>query len=195
VLGWHRAKICHELAWIGEARDVPEFGNQRRCGHQRHAAQRLQCVDQGGERPVRQCRCNVGFQTVAPCRRRLDRRDAVLQHNVMDRVFEPQSGQPAPVHQRPGRPVVMMAMTQQEAGQLLASLTQRPYRGLTRPHQIADRLMRLIGNPNRRQFTSSMQFGEVDRISPIGLDPLTGPAGISDGATTMQSCSDAVSCR
>jgi hypothetical protein len=36
--------------------------------------------------------------------------------------------------------------------------------------------MRLIGNPDRRQFTSPMQLGEVDRIPPIGLDPLTGPS-------------------
>jgi hypothetical protein len=44
VLGWHQAKIRHELAWIGEARDVTELGNQRCCDHQRHAAQRLHRV-------------------------------------------------------------------------------------------------------------------------------------------------------
>ena len=95
MLGRHQAKIRHELAWIGEARDVTEFGNQRCCGHQRHAAQRLQRVHHHGERPVRQRRCDVGFQTVAPCRRRLDSRNAVFKHDVMHRVLEPQAGEPS----------------------------------------------------------------------------------------------------
>jgi hypothetical protein len=113
----------------------------------------------------------------------------------MHRVLEAQPGQPSPMHECPCRSVVVMAMAQQEAGQLLTRLTQHPYCRLTCPHQIADRLMCLVGNPNRRQFTSPMQFGEIDRIPPVRLDPSPGLRGISDGATTMQSCSDRVSCR
>ena len=100
----------------------------------------------------------------------------------MHRVLEPQAGQPSPVHQRPGRSVVVMTMAQQEAGKLLAGLTKCPHCGQTRPHQIADRLMCLVGNPHRRQFTSPMQLGEVDRISPIGLDPLARSAGNQRGS-------------
>jgi hypothetical protein len=92
---------------------------------------------------------------------------------MMHRVFEPQAGQPAPVHQRPGRPVVVMAMTQQEAGQLLPSLTQGPHRRQTRPHQIADRLVRRIRNPDRRQLAGAVKLGQVDRVPAVGLDPLT----------------------
>ena len=40
-------------------------------------------------------------------------------------------------------------------------------------HEIADRLMSLIGNPNGSQFTGPMQLGEVDRIPPVGLDPIS----------------------
>jgi hypothetical protein len=114
----------------------------------------------------------VGFQTVAPCRRRLDSCNAVFEHDVMHRVLKSQADKPSPVHQRPGRSVVAMTVAQQEAGKLLAGLTKRPHCDQTRPHQIADRLMCLVGNPHWRQFTSPMQLGEVDRISPIGLDPL-----------------------
>jgi hypothetical protein len=67
-----------------------------------------------------------------------------------------------------------MAMAQQKPGQLLADLPQRTHRGLTRTHEIADRLMGLVRDPDRRQFTGAVQLGEVDRIPPIGLDPLTG---------------------
>ena len=57
----------------------------------------------------------------APCRRRLDSYNAVFEHDVMHRVLEPQAGEQSPVHQRPGRSVVVMTMAQQEAGQLLAT--------------------------------------------------------------------------
>ena len=128
------------------------------------------------QRPVRQRRFDMRFQTIAPCRRRLDGSDAIFQHDVMRRLLEPQSGQPATVHQRPGRPVVVMAMTQQETGELLTRLAQGAHRRQTRTDQIADRLMRLIRNPHRRQFTGTMQLGEIDRIAPVGLDPISGLA-------------------
>jgi hypothetical protein len=38
-------------------------------------------------------------------------------------------------------------------------------------------VMTVCRDPCRRQFTSPMQLGEVDRISPIGLDPLARSAG------------------
>ena len=43
----------------------------------------------------------------------------------------------------------------------------------TRPrYEIADRLVGLIRNPDRGQFTGSVQLDKVDRIPPVGLDPL-----------------------
>src|ERR1700682_3329012 len=95
---------------------------------------------------------------------------------MMHRLLESETGQPAPVHQRPGWSVVMMAMPQQEPGQLLASRTQGAHSRQTRTHEIADRLMCLIRNPDRGQFTGPVQLGEVDRIAPVSLDPVTGLA-------------------
>ena len=50
--------------------------------------------------------------------------------------------------------------------------------------------MRLIRNPDRCQFASTVQLGEVDRVLPIGLDPLTRPArdqrGSNDNANVSQ---------
>ena len=90
----------------------------------------------------------------------------------MHRLLELEAGEPPPMQLRPGRPVVVMTMAQQEAGQLLASLSKCAHRRLTRTDEIADRLMGLIRHPDRCQFTGAMQLGEVDRISPVGLDPL-----------------------
>ena len=69
----------------------------------------------------------------------LDGSDAILQHDVMYRLLEAQPGQPTPVHQRPRRAAVVMAVTQQKARQLLASLTQRAHRRQTRTHQACPR--------------------------------------------------------
>lgn len=94
----------------------------------------------------------------------------------MHRLGECEAGQPAPVHQGPGRSVVVMALAQQEAGQLLARLAQSAHRRQARAHKITDRLMGLVGNPNRRQLASAVQPGKVDRIPPVGLDAVTGLA-------------------
>jgi hypothetical protein len=69
--------------------------------------------------------------------------------------------------------MVVMAVPQQEAGQLLARLTQRAHRRQTRAHEIADRFMGLIRNPDRGQFAGTVQPREIYRIPPVGLDPVT----------------------
>ena len=78
------------------------------------------------------------------------------------------------MQQRPGRPAVVVAVAQQEPRQLLAGLPQAAHRRQTGPHEIADRLVGLIRDPDRRQFPGAMQLGQVDRIPPVGLDPVTG---------------------
>ena len=65
-----------------------------------------------------------------------------------------------------------MAMPQQKAAQLLACLTNTPYRRLTRTDEIADRLVGLIRYPDRCQFTGTVELGKVDCVSPVRLDPL-----------------------
>src|ERR1700735_3509264 len=115
----------------------------------------------------------MGFQTIAPRRRRLNGRDAVFQHEVMRRLLESQCSHPATVHQRPRRSMVVTAMTQEEARELLTGLAQTADRRQTGAHEVADRLMSLIGNPYGGQFASPMQPGQIDRIPPIRLDPIS----------------------
>ena len=51
------------------------------------------------------------------------------------------------MHQRPSWAVIVMAMAQQEPGQLLAGLPQHAHRGQSRAHQIADGLMGWVWEP------------------------------------------------
>src|SRR4051812_43740481 len=90
----------------------------------------------------------------------------------MDGLLELEAGQPTPMCFRPGRSVIMMATKKQKAAQLLACLTNAPYRRLTRTHEIAYRFVGLIRNPDRGQLSRPMQGGKLGRITPVGLDPI-----------------------
>jgi len=105
-------------------------------------------------------------------RGRLDGRDAIFQHDMMHRLLELETCQPPSMQLRPGRPMVVIAVAQQEAGQLLASLSQSAHRRLTCTDEIADRLVGLIRYPDRCQFTGTVELGKVDCASPVRLDPL-----------------------
>ena len=64
-------------------------------------------------------------------------------------------------------------MAQEKARELLTGLAQTADRRQTGAHEIADRLMSLIGNPYGGQFASPMQPGQIDRVPPIRLDPIS----------------------
>ena len=72
VLGRNQTEIRHQLAGIGEAGDVAEFRDYRRRRDESHPAQRLQGTHHRGQRPIRQRRLDMSFQTISPRRRRLD---------------------------------------------------------------------------------------------------------------------------
>src|SRR6516164_6715267 len=88
-------------------------------------------VDHRCERPLRQHGFDMCLQSVAPCHRCLDGRDTIFQHNMMYRLVELEACQPTPVQLRPGRSVVVPAVAQQEARQLLSRLAQAAHRRLT----------------------------------------------------------------
>ena len=69
--------------------------------------------------------------------------------------------------------MVVTAMTQEKARELLTGLAQTADGRKTRAYEIADRLMSLIGNPHSGQFIGAMQLGELDRIPAVGLDPIS----------------------
>src|SRR6516165_5504500 len=62
-------------------------------------------------------------QPIAPRLGGFDRRDVVLEHDMMHRLLELEPRQPAAMQLGPGRSPVMAAVTQHEARELLASAT------------------------------------------------------------------------
>jgi hypothetical protein len=47
---------------------------------------------------------------------------------------------------------------------------------LPTPREVADRFLGLVGDMDRRQLASAKQPNQLDRVAPIGLNPLAGPA-------------------
>ncbi|CDM60156.1 hypothetical protein LPU83_pLPU83b_0161 (plasmid) [Rhizobium favelukesii] len=69
------------------------------------------------------------------------------------------------------------AVTQQERLNLLARLLQRVAGSLASPHQVADRLMAFIRNPDRRQFTRPVQACQAYGIPAVCLHPVARTLG------------------
>ncbi|MCY1235648.1 hypothetical protein D9M72_482710 [compost metagenome] len=68
-------------------------------------------------------------------------------------------------------------MTQQERLKLLARLFQRIAGCLASPHQVADRLMSFIWNPDRGQLARAVQARQADSIPAVGLHPVARSLG------------------
>ena len=58
----------------------------------------------------------------------------------------------------------------------LTGLTQAAHRRQTRTQEIADSLMGRIWNPDWGQFTGPVQLGQIGRVPPVSLNPVTGLA-------------------
>ena len=87
----------------------------------------------------------------------------------MRRLLEGLSSEPATV---PPSPVfaglVGAAMPQQEREQLLACPHQLQRGVGPGAHQVANRLVHLVGDPNRRQVAGAMQDRQLLRVAPVG---------------------------
>ena len=83
----------------------------------------------GCERPIRQPLLDLDGQPIASIRRGVDGSDVVLENDMVRILGEPQTGEPAAMHLRPGRTMVVVAVAEQEARQLLAGVPQAAHRG------------------------------------------------------------------
>jgi hypothetical protein len=92
-------------------------------------------------------------------------------------MVESDRGQPAAVGLGPApHAAVDPAVAQGKALHVLARLAQHAAGGHPRPHQIAHRLVRRVGHPDRGQLPRPVQLGERGGIAAIGLDPIARPA-------------------
>jgi len=64
-----------------------------------------------------------------------------------------------------------------------SGLPQAAHGGQAGADQIAYRLMGRVGYPDGRQRACPMQLRQIDRISPVGLDPIPGLRGVWAGET------------
>lgn len=89
-----QTEIGHQLARIGDRREVAQCGNQRGGIDQSHAAHRLQRRHHRGQRPVRQHRRDLRRQPVASRFGGFHRLEIVLEYEVMHCLLELATRQP-----------------------------------------------------------------------------------------------------
>lgn len=114
----------------------------------------------------------------------------LLKRDLMRRVIEGQGLQPTtPISHRPRlRALIDPPVAQHEGRDELPLVTLILRGAFPDSGQIAYRLMRLVGDPDRRQLSGTQQARKTYGVKSIRLDPLPpGRTGIKDGATTQQS--------
>ena len=143
---------------------------------QRHAAHRLQCRHDRGQRPVRQHRLDLRRQPIAPRLGSFDRRDVIFQHEVMHRLLELETraasggaawSRPAGHSDSPGA-----TGSPESCWRARRRLCTASSRARTRS-RIAS--CPGIGHPHRRQLARPVQLGQAGGIPPVGLDPVARP--------------------
>jgi hypothetical protein len=72
----------------------------------------------GGQIPVRQHRLDLRRQPIAPYLGNFDRRDVIFEHDVMDRLVELETRQPAAMQLGPGRSAIVASLAQQKPAEL-----------------------------------------------------------------------------
>ena len=131
----------------------------------------------GSQGPVCQPLLDLYRQPVAALLSGIDRRDAVLQHDMMCVFGKAKPRQPATMHLGPCGAVIVMTVPEQKSGQLLAGMSQAAYCCQAGPNQVAHGLVRAIRNPYRCELARSMQAGQLYRVPTIRFDPIARATG------------------
>jgi hypothetical protein len=112
-------------------------------------------------------------QPVDPFNGRSHRVQHLLKREPLGGMDEALSVQPAQMSPLPSRAsFVDTAMPEQERADVLALATVILDRHCPGTHQIANRLVRLVRYPDRRQLRRTQQPGQRQCVAPVGLHPL-----------------------
>jgi hypothetical protein len=173
VFARHKTKIGHELSRIAEPLEVTDLCNEADGDGLSNTAQCLESVHERRQHPGRKKLTELRFD-LRPARERLVHRVQVcLQGVLLGGVFERLVGQPRAVHFAPvlsGHGEVP-AVLQQVALDVLPRASDIKSRALASTHEVPNRLMCLVGHPNKGKFASTEQPSQLDRIPMIVLYP------------------------
>lgn len=177
-----QSEIGHKLPRVREAIEVADFrnqGNRRDCGD---PAQGLNGGDNLRQRPGGQEFLHLLGQAIATRLGLLHRLHEFFEGNLACGMFETLTGQPKAMLVRPvDASGIDAPVPQKEAQHLLSRTPQRPHRHLPGATKIAHGFVRVVGNPNRREFTRPKQRRLGHRVAPVRLHPVAGSDGNQRG--------------
>src|SRR2546426_10398836 len=178
VLARHGAAVAHELPGPGEAGEFAHLGDDRHRRHLRDAAQRLERLDDGAHRGWRGLDRLVDrpLEPRDPLPRVLDLSEVVHARGLLRGLLELQGSDPASItlgpRLRPRRgpaPVAEQELLEPMPGSELIFLG-----GLARADQVAQRLVRRVRNPHRREIPAAEAPRQAFRIATVSLDAVAG---------------------
>lgn len=115
------------------------------------------------------------FEASDPLARMVDLGQVVGQRRLLRDVLETQRSDPLEVFRAPRRAGGRLARgTQQELAEALSSAVLIVLRRLTCTHEVAQRFVGLVGNPDRREVTGTEAASQRKRVPTVRLDPVTG---------------------
>src|SRR5438105_11168942 len=162
---------------MGEAPEVAELGDNRGGGDEVEPAQCHHRADERVHPPVFDLPRQGLPESLHPGLTFTDRLAVLGEGNVLGGVSEGHPGEVAFVGGRPGGlATVALAVTQHQRLELLAYLEARTHRIDPRAAQVPDRLVTFIRDRDRHEFACACQACEIERIAPVGLDPLARPS-------------------
>lgn len=187
ALQGNQAEAGHQLPWVLEAPGVADLDGEGDRDNQGDAAQRLIGRRDRRHRPIRRAFLAVTLETRKAFRSGAHRIDEILKDDLPGRMFELLRRQPTKISCAPCAPSrESPAMSQKKRLRLLALLAQILARGLPRPHEIAHRLVRGVGDPYPRQLPARNRRAKATASRRFVFTRSPGGVGTQYGATTSR---------
>src|SRR6266851_9526135 len=174
-LGCNQTTVGHELGCGAKTTQITSFSHQRDGAEKANAAEGLKRADERDLAGVLGALVQGRFQAFDAFTRGRHFGQVISEDDTVGQVFELELPQPLHVTLGPGadparRPT---ALTQQQLAQSMFG-PQLVSLGIgSGTHQAAQRLVRFVRHPDRCEITTAQQPGELQRVTPIGLDLIT----------------------
>ena len=175
VLGGHDPEKPGQQRRSGEPGEVADLGTDPRGGQRVDPAKAAQPRDHGCMRALAALLLEQLEQCPATADQELNRGQIVRERCARASVREPQRPQPPHVRHRPraARPGEALSTSQQELPEPVPGAHQIPADVIDAAHHVAELLIPDSRNERERQLAGSQQSHHPDRVTTVGLHPIT----------------------
>ena len=175
VFAGDQAKIAHELAWVGEAVEIAEFGDEGGGVEEGHAAQGHQGFDDGLPTPAGDDTRDLGVVTGETISGFGDDVEHFLEEELLFGEREFDRSQITEMLGRPGGGAgIAEVVAQEKHFKLLPGAMALLVNLEAGANEVANSFVLRIGDVNGGQFAGAIKAGQLVGIAAVGFDAITG---------------------